>query len=358
MKSLQLATAIFLMVSAGSLNSLNAQQPDQTADDPVVAVFSLQHARAFDVANSVNEAVKGISAARAISDNNTNSVIVSGHPAEVQQMADLIKSLDVPARRGVGDAGAVEFRVYSLSHCDAEAAHDVASSLFAGTQGLLLDVDRKTNSLYAKGLPDDLDILQELLGKLDEEIAEATSESRHNSVYVSLTLVVETSGMSPEVQAEFKPLDTATSSLLETAAERGLLSFEAPKVVTRAVTHVRCDTPDNDPQEENRRQGGRFENVSEAAAAGYKVVQNGILRQLENGDFLLDTSITIQVTETGWVEAGEGGGFGGDGGASRRANKSLINSEIVVSLDHPVLLSFSAVKNVDSALIVKLVEAD
>ncbi|MGI9519972.1 MAG: secretin N-terminal domain-containing protein [Pirellulaceae bacterium] len=359
MKSNQLATAIFLIVSTLSLQNAVAQQTDQNANDAEVAVFSLQNAQAFDVANSVNKAMEGFSAARAIADSNSNSVIVSGHASEVQQMADLIKSLDVPARSGVGEAGKSEFRVFSLVHCDAEAALDVVSTLFAGTRGMQLDVDRQANSLYVKGLPDDLDVMQDVLEKLDAEVGEASSETRHNSVYVSLTLVVETTGMSAEAQAELKPLDTATSSLLATAAGRGLLSFVNPMVVTRAVTHVRCDTPDGDPQDENQRQGGRFENVSEAASAGYRVVQNGNLQRLDNGDFLLDTSITISVTDLEPVAEGSGGGgFGGDGGSSRRVSKSQINSEIVVRLDHPVLLSFSAVNNVDSALIVKLVEAD
>ena len=126
------------------------------------------------------------------------------------------------------------------------------------------------------------------------------------------------------------------------------------------MTHVRCNPSSDDSGDEQQRRGGRFENTSDATAAGYKLMQNGILKQMDNGDFLLDTSITIHVAGQQPVSGGGGGGggFGGDGGSSQRSSKSTIHSEIVAPLNHPVLLSFSGVNNVDSALIVTLIESE
>ncbi len=116
-----------------------------------------------------------------------------------------------------------------------------------------------------------------------------------------------------------------------------LFAFDKPQVVTSVVTQVGSALPGG--------QGdalGEFENASQALAAGYDVMHRGYLMQLANEKMRLKSTLEIRVR----------------GNQFRDEILSEVQTDIVASLNHPVLLSFSTIGDRDSAIIVELKSGD
>ena len=117
----------------------------------------------------------------------TNALIVTGPPATVRLIAELIRRLDTPR-------DAAQIKVFRITHGDAASLVQVLESLLlsdgddpqlpnaAGETSLTplrFSVEERTNSIIAAGSEGDLRIVEALLMRLDEEDA----SRRVNAVY-------------------------------------------------------------------------------------------------------------------------------------------------------------------------------
>ena len=119
----------------------------------------------------------------------TNALVVTGPPATVRLLAELIRRLDTPR-------DAAQIKVFRITHGDAASLVQVLESLLlssgegddpqlpnaAGETSLTplrFSVEERTNSIIAAGSEGDLRIVEALLTRLDEEDA----SQRRNAVY-------------------------------------------------------------------------------------------------------------------------------------------------------------------------------
>ncbi len=160
----------------------------------------------------------------------TNSLIVVANQEIIEDLKELIASLDVKVPAGTG-----KIRVHYLQNADAEQLSGVLSSLAAGGAvsrpgapgkpgaparagvarfegGIKITADSATNSLIIIASPQDYEILKEVIDKLDIP---------RRQVYVEAMIVEMLLRKSREIGLEFRSTDVTPESLSEPGLKFG-----------------------------------------------------------------------------------------------------------------------------------------
>ena len=148
-------------------------------------------------------------------------------------------------------------------------------------------------------------------------------------------------------QIGLKPVDDPYAKVIQQAKRRGLLSFEKPMVATRVTSLVQSKIERGQPQfvQRSRSPGGSqlkkkegyFANSSRTQKTRFSLAVTGNLLQQVDGEFKLETELLLGVP------------------AANNDNESAkLSTSIQMPIEHPVLLSFSTVGGVDSAVILQV----
>ncbi|MCW3883637.1 type II secretion system secretin GspD [Pseudomonas aeruginosa] len=151
--------------------------------------LKLKHAWATEVARTLNESVSqnggGPNTAKAVGDARSNRVILVGPAPLREQMARLVRSLDVP-----GDAND-STRVVRLHHSDAKQLEELLNGIGkrmesgarggkdGGTQGnpIMISADTSQNALVLMAEPAQLAMLDNVIAQLDRPRAQVLVEA-------------------------------------------------------------------------------------------------------------------------------------------------------------------------------------
>jgi len=128
-------------------------------------VYKLEHARAVDIAETV-EAVLG-GRATVTPDERTNSIVVLATEGESEALNKLIEELDTAAP---DKAKQLTVRTFALQHRSSKEALSVIQGLFGrGEKGLTLAIatDDQAGSIIARGAPEELEALEEFIARFD-----------------------------------------------------------------------------------------------------------------------------------------------------------------------------------------------
>jgi type II secretory pathway component GspD/PulD (secretin) len=156
-------------------------------------------------------------------DTQANLLIVSGAEGDVKQVEQMLTEIDVPRE----DRDEVALKIFSLKHADAQQALIIIrEATEGGDRQLNIAVDSRTNSLVARGLRPELELVEALLLRLDEP-----TELRNVHVEV---VVCELRGDPSEVLRDFQSahglripatadVELVFDDLLPTLAEAGAI---------------------------------------------------------------------------------------------------------------------------------------
>jgi hypothetical protein len=151
------------------IEGLDVSEPDATR---VNRVYRLEHADPVSVGRTLSDLLADKAMSVGV-DKRARSVIVSA-PAEVHpRAAEFIEQLDVPARQRASRQFKV--KVFRLQHAEAEEmAKMVVNAL--GPEGSVAADDR-TNSILVTGPEEELEVIEAVLLRLDEEAEDHRQEA-------------------------------------------------------------------------------------------------------------------------------------------------------------------------------------
>src|SRR5262249_4905806 len=130
---------------------------------------------------------------RITNEERSNSIIVSGRPARIEQIAAILQKIDTSdsaAPETPRPAVKLENRIFRLQYITATDAHRILRELLgtapAGRADLRMAVDDRSNALIASGTPARLKELESILVALDGKSSTAPEPPRTEIRLVSL----------------------------------------------------------------------------------------------------------------------------------------------------------------------------
>jgi len=176
-----------------------------------------------------------------------------------------------------------------------------------------------------------------------QTIRNSTNRSKKaSSVYVSMTFVVDGRQIDENLTSHFSPPGTKISAVIKQAMDAELIAISAPLVVSKTVNRVRVE---NELMVQQQKQVGfepAFVNRSESGDQAFSMSNTGYIAQLSDDTFQIAASIGLEVMQSSTEQI---------------QGSSELNADLEVPLNHPVLLSFSTILGVDSAVIIEVHEA-
>ncbi len=129
--------------------------------------FSLRHISVQSIADAVKSMVSP--GAKLTSDPATNQLILVGSAEEIKRVEDFLKEADV--------SGSSTMEIFSLQYADAEEiAKKLESELTPGLGSAV--IDKATNKLLVRDLPDNLPFIRQLVTSLDQKTQQVLIEAK------------------------------------------------------------------------------------------------------------------------------------------------------------------------------------
>ncbi len=179
MVALDKANALLVSDRRGNVERIGelVRRIDRTSDDPVETI-PLQHANAVELARTLNMLYPGAGADTAIADERTNTLLLTGDPAQRLRLRALIGHLDMPAESG----GATQ--VVYLRYASAGDLVPILEATLRSLQGVAADgagpsiqAHEETNSLVITAPPAAFRSLQAVIRQLDIRRAQVLVEA-------------------------------------------------------------------------------------------------------------------------------------------------------------------------------------
>jgi hypothetical protein len=124
-------------------------------------------------------------------DPKTSRLVVLGSGWAHQQVADVLKKLDVPAV----EEPEQPIKIFTLLHADPAAVAKVLSTI--GPKGLKMSIDERTRSIIASGSMDALNVSEALVTKLDEQSVIAVTRYEVRVIWLAVGMAGEGKGEPP-----------------------------------------------------------------------------------------------------------------------------------------------------------------
>lgn len=297
-------------------------------DEPAgFKVFPIQHVDAAVIMEMVERLVQD-DAPRMVMDHRLNRVYAQGHPNSLRLLEQMIAQVDVPAPPNETET---QIKVFSLANAVAIDVANVLSNLIGKEQAktMRLSVDDNLNSIIVSGEPQDLDLMEKLIARLDESNGgEKKADSSPENIVVRVTWLVDSSEIKVEHMREaLRQPVAAHKELVKGLTDSG--SMSETKSLTTSATSVQIET--------SGQRSNRFANSSMRNLNGvmHTMAAEGSVRQLSNDKYQLDISLDL---------------IQGDVELS-------IGSTISLPKNHPVAFSVSDVGVFKSAAVVEILDA-
>ncbi len=322
-----------------SQDPFSAQQKP-TAEKLELRLYPIRYVDVAELTDVLTRALTNTSGSpRIVPNESQNSLIVSGTSDQLDKANKLIELMDTKTAEQRGNQFVL--KIFSLVNADVEQCFRVVQTILGGEGNLRLDFDAKTRKIFAYGTQDTCTLIEGLLERMDE--IDTPSPGPQRNVYLSMTLVVEGAQLQSDNANQLADPNQRVRDLIRKTKEKGLVSFQSPKVAANTVTRVRCRKIEGlmtrSPRRSNRvtPSGGFFQNGSESRIGGFQLQSQGYLTQLDNGLFHLDSAVNVETIV----------------GKETKARAEM-NSEIEAPMDHPVLLTFSTIGGIDAAVIISI----
>ncbi len=167
--ALGIACALVLILQASSLPPLVAQEdprnPRVRVEGERPHAYALKHVSPPHAQEMLRGLIDG--RVRMVADDRTGNLLVVASDRLHQQIADLIAMFDLPAAQPAEGEQKEVTRVFTLKHRSIESILVALSEL----QPILVSAIKATNSLIARGTPEELADLESVIGTLDIESA-------------------------------------------------------------------------------------------------------------------------------------------------------------------------------------------
>ena len=140
----------------------------EKADDvkPKIQVFRLRHASPDSVFDTVAEIFADTPELRLAVDSRISSIIVRTDPTTLDEVANLVAELDIPAEAVGPTNDAKEFAVYAINELDPRMVLSTLQVMFSGYSDIRLDVDPETNRLLVYASPEAHKTIQAIIKQL------------------------------------------------------------------------------------------------------------------------------------------------------------------------------------------------
>ncbi|MCH7700635.1 MAG: hypothetical protein IID37_03000 [Planctomycetes bacterium] len=143
------------IVAESGPKRLSPPPPPPAGPELAVRVFEIRHALARDLVKTIDALHRTThSPWVAIADSTSNSLVLKGWPAELNEAAEVIAQLDRP-RKQKGQVMAPVAEIVPLAHADAYEMRDVILAVASATRGdveiMRIVPDERTNSLILVG---------------------------------------------------------------------------------------------------------------------------------------------------------------------------------------------------------------
>ena len=321
--SLNQVVLVFVIVATTS-SSLMAQDDRPDSQFQIVA---LQHIDAHDARETINELIVNRTARLSV-DERSNSIMVMGTDDEISFVSHLLNQLDVPAKRKTENA--TSFSAYPFPDQQSlKRAYELVQTMLAGEPGVKMDIDPASSNLYLQGTQQQHQVASNLIKELTQTDRSPTPANVHVATY----LIVDGN----EVEDHLDQLKTPKgklSQVLASASAKGLLDISQPLVASQISSLVSSAQP-SESTEGKQSNHGYFENQS--SGDWFEFRNDGMLRQVSKERYNLKSRVLISLN-----------------GKDRNQHVAEISGDIELPVDHPVLLSFSTIGGIDSAVIIIL----
>lgn len=330
-------TAALAAVTIALSTALTAQEHKQETrqearTDVEFRVCFLQYADARDSKVTIEDLIVP-QTARMTVDPRTNSILITGNKQELDFVVDLIKQLDVPPKRKATDETMFESYPFPDPQSLQQGFH-LFQSMLAGEHSVKMDMDANSLNLYLQGT----DRHHQIARNLIKELSQAAATLQSTNVHVASYLIVDGSDLKDRA-AELKKPQGKLGQVLSAATEKGLVDISQPLVASQ-ISSLASSAPSSGQtrgKQANQasQANGYFDNQS--SGDWFQFHNDGVLMQISRERFKLKSRVEINLRTSDDVE-----------------HLAEISGDIELPLNHPVLLSFSTIGGIDSAVIIIL----
>ena len=301
----------------------------QTKDEPVpeFIVIPIYHVDASEVQQVVRNVFAGEPMTVEI-DSRQNLLILQGRPNTVAKGKDLVAKLDVENRV---TNNKTHVRVFSLNKSRSSDIVKVLGKLISNDENSSLRIadDAVNNNIIVSGKLDDLDVLEELISRLDESnSAEASINLQPENIVVRVTWLVDSNELDEtNDRSALRIPSTTLAELVDGLSKTG--SIAKAKTLTELETSVQVDP--------SSRGANRFNNTSMRKIGGitHGMEATGEVVQTTDGKYQLDISLVM----------------------SKEEINMTVGSTITLPKNHPVAFSISDVGDFKSAAVVEILDS-
>ena len=318
-KSAIVAVAIALSMSLAS-NPCTAQ------DGPVLETIPVKHGEASQMYRVLASLFEG-TVLRMEVDKERNRIIVMAEPELIIRVRNAVMELDVTKEES--DA-AIVVKVFGLQHAHANEVAGVLSNLVAENIGMQtrLSFDARTNSVIVSGTEAELQLVQDMLARLDSEpVPSDGNETESERLVVKVTWLTDANEMHDPIASDLRDPSKSLVPLVEGLKESGTLDSSA--VVTDVQTAIHVSGED--------RAANHFANT------GTRSVGGGLITLSASGNVLRRSSEEFELKIEVQLMTG-------------RANVN-IDTSLNMPKNHPVAFSVSDVGSYKSVAVVELIDS-
>jgi hypothetical protein len=228
-----IALALILAVSdlpalaqdSGKEPPKKASVAEPSSPPPKTEVIRLKYVKASDAHRIISELFRGKSTHYVSADERTNSLIIIAHPGEIEQIAELIKKVDVN-RPAMKDP--TPLQVYHLKNREnVVRLEEILKMLFPTCKFAFTDKE----TLIAYGDPETLQMLEALLVRLEDQAGNPLPEAESQIRIVWLA-----------AGSSLKDAPKPPDDLNEVVAELAKVGVENPRLVSQIIVNAAVNT--------------------------------------------------------------------------------------------------------------------
>ena len=271
-----------------------------------------------------------------------NSLFFLGTDADHKKLAELLKSIDVPADNKAENE-MFEVIAFAENNEFSGAISDAVEQLFRG-RNLKIIHNRRLNQVYLYGDAESLATAKALFKQIGNSaaanVAKQTKQKKATGeLLLSVSMIVDAGQVGEDLASQLTAPDKFTSATIAKADEKGLLGMKAPKMAAQFMSRIRGRKPTEVSKSLS------FSNTSTTTDQGFSLDGSGSITLAEGSTYLVKSEIGVSIKTRN--KSGE-----------RGQKRSVIQSDITIPLNHPVILSMSSIGGVKTVIVVRLVTMD
>ena len=317
-------SAIFAVAIALTMSLVS--NPCAAQENPVLETIPVKHGDASQMYGVLASLFDGTNLRMEV-DKERNRIIVMAEPELIVRMRNAVMELDVTKEES--DASTV-VKVFGLQHAQANEVAGMLSSLVAENIEMQtrLSFDARTNSVIASGTEAELQLVQDMLARLDFESVPADENGAESErLVVKVTWLADADELPEPIASDLRGPVKSLAPLVKGLTESGTLDSSAVVTDVQTAIHV----------------SGEDRSANHFANTGTRSVGNGAITLSASGNVLRRSSEEFELKIEVQLMTG-------------RANVN-IDTSLNMPKNHPVAFSVSDVGSYKSVAVVELIDS-